>query len=152
MANITGFNANEVSPDVGFDPVPAGKYKTAITASEMKPTKNKRGSYLELELTILEGDYKDRKVWARLNLENQSEKAVQIARGQLSAICRAVGVMTPQDSVELHNIPLVITVKCKKDPQTDEIMNEVKKFEAVGQQGLATTGNTPAPSGDQRPW
>lgn len=151
MANINGFNANDVSPDVGFDPVPAGKYKAAITASEMKPTKRNTGSYLELEFVILEGDYKDRKVWARLNLENQSEKAVQIARSQLSAICRACGVMTPQDSVELHNIPLLITVKCKKDTQTDEITNEVKKFEAVGPQGLATTSTAPAP-GDQRPW
>lgn len=148
MANINGFDANEVNPDIGFDPVPAGKYKAAITASEMKATKTKRGSYLELELTILEGDYKDRKVWARLNLENQSEKAVQIARGQLSAICRAVGVMTPQDSVQLHNIPLVITVKCKKDSATEEITNEVKKFESVKQQGLTSTSDP----GNQRPW
>lgn len=151
MANISGFNANEVNPDVGFDPVPEGKYKVAITASDMKQTNNKNGSYLELELTILEGDYKDRKVWARLNLNNPSEKAVQIARGQLSAICRAVGVMVPQDSVELHNIPLMITVKCKKNPQTEEITNEVRKFEAVGQQGLATTASTPPP-GNQVPW
>ena len=151
MANMNGFNANEVDPDVGFDPLPAGKYKVAIAASQMKPTKNKNGSYLELEFTVLEGDYKDRKVWARLNLSNPSEKAVQIARAQLSAICRAVGVMTPTDSVELHNIPLVITVKCKKDSQTEKITNDVKKFEAVGQQGLATTSHTPAP-GDQVPW
>ena len=151
MANINGFDANDVNPDVGFDPVPAGKYTAAITASEMKQTKTKDGSYLELELTILEGDYKDRKVWARLNLDNKSEKAVQIARGQLSAVCRAVGVMTPQDSVELHNIPLVITVGCKKNPQTEEITNEVKKFEAVEQRGLATTNNAPAP-GDKAPW
>ncbi len=148
MANINGFNANEVNPDVGFDPVPAGIYKAAIVESDMKPTKNKRGSYLELVFVILEGDYKDRKVWARLNLENQSEKAVQIARAQLSAICRAVGVMTPQDSVQLHNIPLMITVKCKKDSATEEITNEVKKYEAVKQQGLTTT----ADPGDQRPW
>ena len=148
MANITGFNASEVDPNVGFDPVPAGKYKAAITESQMKPTKNKRGSYLELEFTILEGDCKGRKVWARLNLENQNEKAVQMARGHLSAICRAVGVMTPQDSVQLHNIPLIITVKCKKDPATEEITNEVKKFEAVKQQSLASTSQT----SNERPW
>ena len=33
---------------------------------------------------------------------------VKIARGELSAICRAVGVMQPRDSVELHNVPLEI--------------------------------------------
>ena len=92
MANMNGFNANNVDPDVGFDPLPASKYKVAITASEMKPTKNKKGSYLELEFTVLEGDCKDRKVWARLNLANPSEKAVQIARAQLSAMLRRPSV------------------------------------------------------------
>lgn len=39
---------------------------------------------------------------------------VKIARGELSAVCRAVGVMAPKDSVELHNIPLEINVGLKK--------------------------------------
>ena len=34
--------------------------------------------------------------------------AVKIARAELSAICRAVGVMAPNDSVELHDLPLVM--------------------------------------------
>ena len=36
--------------------------------------------------------------------------------------------MTPRDSVELHNIPLQITVRCKKRKDTDEITNEVKGY------------------------
>ena len=50
------FNANDVEPNVGFDPVPAGKYLAVITASEMKPTKNGNGSSCELEFQIVEGD------------------------------------------------------------------------------------------------
>jgi len=53
---------------------------------------------------------------------------VKIARAELSAICRAVGVLTPRDSCELHNLPLVITVKCKKRPDTGEITNEIKGY------------------------
>jgi hypothetical protein len=45
-------------------------------------------------------------IWSRLNLDNP--KAVEIARRDLSAICRAVGVLTPGDSSELHDLPLVL--------------------------------------------
>jgi hypothetical protein len=50
---------------------------------------------------------------------------VQIARAELSAICRAVGVMAPKDSVELHNLPVTVHVRCKKRQDTGEIGNEV---------------------------
>ena len=129
MANLNGFNAHEVEPNASFEPIPAGKYLAAITESEMKPTKNGSGSYLQMTFTILEGEYKNRILWARLNLNNSNAMAVKIARGELSAICRAVGVMQPRDSVELHNIPLVIQVKCKKRQDNDELTNEIKGYE-----------------------
>ena len=65
---------------------------------------------------------------ARLNLDNPNATAVQIARAELSAICRAVGVLAPSDSAELHNLPLVINVRCKKRSDTDEIANEIKGY------------------------
>ncbi|MEX0654444.1 MAG: DUF669 domain-containing protein [Phycisphaeraceae bacterium] len=130
MANLNGFDANQVEPTASFDPLPAGKYLAAITNSQQKPTKNGDGSYLELEFTVLDGDYKDRKVWDRLCISHPNAMTVKIARGNLSAICRAVGVMQPRDSVELHNIPLLITVKCKKRTDTGELTNEVKGYEA----------------------
>ena len=47
MANLNGFDANTVEPTTEFDPVPAGKYMAVVAASEMKPTKNGKGSYLK---------------------------------------------------------------------------------------------------------
>jgi len=129
MANLAGFDASQIEPMTTFDPIPAGKYLAMITASEMKPNKAGTGSYLELVFTILEGEHKGRQLWARLNLENPNELAVKIARAELSAICRAVGVLTPRDSVELHNLPLVIRVACKKRKDTDEIANVIKGYE-----------------------
>ena len=148
MANLSGFNANEVEPASTFDPIPAGKYLAAITESAMKPTKNGGGSYLQLTFQILEGPHKGRNLWARLNLHNTSDTAVQIARGELSSICRAVGVMTPRDSVDLHNLPLTIVVKTKKRTDVDEITNEIRGYEPkaamTGQpQQAPTTSNTP---------
>ncbi len=128
MANLNGFNANQVEPSKDLDPIPAGKYAAVITATEMKPTKNGGGQYLQVTFQILEGPYKNRFVWARLNLHNSNPTTVQIARQELSAICRAVGVLTPSDSIELHHIPLLITVKLKKRNDTGELSNEVKGY------------------------
>jgi hypothetical protein len=148
MANLNGFNATEVEPTSDFEPLPAGKYLAAITESEIKPTKNGSGSYLQLTFTVIEGEYKNRVVWARLNLNNPNATAVKIARSELSAICHAVGVMTPRDSAELHNLPLVIRVKVKKRKDTDELTNEIKGYESkaavAGQpQQAPVTSNTP---------
>jgi hypothetical protein len=147
MANLNGFDARTVDPSTDFEPIPAGKYLAAITGSEMKPTKSGNGSFLELTFQVIEGEYKGRNLWARLNLDNPNAITVQIAQGELSAICRATGVMTPKDSCELHNIPITITVKCKKREDTGDIVNEVKgyakKEAAAGQPQQATTTTPP---------
>jgi hypothetical protein len=149
MANLNGFNANNVEPTTVLDPLPAGKYLAAITASEMKATKKGDGSFLELEFTVLEGEYRGRKVWDRLCINHPKDVTQKIARGNLSAICRAVGVLQPRDSVELHNLPLVIAVKCKRRDDTGEFTNEVKGYEAksaaAGQPQQAPTNDTTPP-------
>jgi len=149
MANLNGFNAHEVDPSVGFDAVPAGKYLAVITESEMKPTKAGTGQYLQFTFQIIDGEYKGRLLWARLNLDNPSAMAVKIARSELSAICRAVGVMAPKDSVELHGLPLQIKVGCKKRDDTGEVTNEIKGYEA--RQRAATVAPAAA-EGSPPPW
>ena len=147
MANLNGFDANQVDPTVDFEPLPAGKYLAAITESEMKATKNGAGRYLQLAFAVLDGEYTNRVVWARLNLDNPNATAVKIAQAELSAICHAVGVMQPRDSVELHNLPLVINVKVKQRPDNGELTNEVKGYAAKDSasqpQQAPVTDNTP---------
>ncbi len=150
MANLGNFNANNVPPATEFEPIPAGKYVAVITGSEMKPTKSGNGSFLELTFQVMEGEYKGRNLWARLNLDNPNPTAVQIARGELSSICRAVGVMAPSDSVELHNLPLVISVKQKKREDNDEIANEVKGY--AKKEGAAPAPKPTTPPTGPAPW
>ncbi len=145
MATLN-FNAETVEPNTGFDPIPAGKYLAVITNSEMKPTKQNNGEYLELTFEIIDGQYKARKVWSRLTLAHPNQQAVTISRGHLSAICRAVGVLQPNDSCELHDRPLTISVKCSKRTDTGDMVNEVSSYapseSAQGQPTQAAT-NTP---------
>ena len=143
------FNANDVEPATEYQPLPAGKYLAEITASELKQTKSGNGNYLELEFTVLDGDCRGRKVWDRLCLTHTNDLTQKIARGKLSAVCRAVGVMQPRDSVELHNLPLVVTVKCKTRKDTGEITNEINGYaqreSAAGQPQQAPVNNNTSP-------
>ena len=125
MANLKRFDARTVEPMDTFEPIPAGKYIAAITSSEMKPTRAGDGSYLELQFQVLEGEHKGRLLWARLNLDNRNELAVKIARAQLASICKAVGVLTPSDSTELHDLPMQVTVRLKKREDTSDPSNEI---------------------------
>jgi hypothetical protein len=151
MANLNGFDASQVDPNTTFEPIPAGKYLAAITESEMKPTKSNTGTYLQLTFTVLEGEFRGRVLWARLNLSNPNATAVKIAQGELSAICRAVGVLQPRDSVELHNLALLITVKVVKRSDNNDLTNEIKGYEpksaaptvAKPQQAPATSTTPP---------
>lgn len=127
MAQIN-FDASQVDPSVPFEVLPSDKHLVEITKSEMKATKAGDGAYLELEYTVLDGAFKGRKVWDRLCLNHRTQKTVEIARANLSAVCHAVGVMKPRQSSELHHIPFVITVKLKKEKDTDNIYNEVKGY------------------------
>lgn len=150
MADLTGFDANNVEPAGDFDPIPAGKYVAVITESEMKPTKAGTGTLLQLTFQVIEGPYKNRLLWTRLNLENPNATAVKIARGELSAICRAVGVLAPNDSVELHNLPVVIHVRCKKRADTGELTNEIKGY-SKQETPPPASGTSPA-SNPTPPW
>lgn len=152
MAHLNGFDANEVEPNTNFDPIPAGKYLAIIVASEIKPTRNGKGEYLQLELDILDGPHKGRKIWDRLVIKHSSEQTVKIARGTLSSICRAVGVMAPRDSAELHNLPLIVSVGLKKRDDTGELTNTVKGY-VKRDSGAAPAGTTAANApGSTPPW
>ncbi len=128
MANLNGFDATTVEPVNDFDPIPAGKYIAVITASQFKENKNKTGEYLELVFQIVEGEYKNRLLWARLCLSHPNQTTAKIARGHLAGICRAVGVLTPRDSAELHNVLLAINVTVKKRNDNGELCNEIRGF------------------------
>jgi len=128
MGNISGFDADKEKPAVDFSAIPEGIYSVVITESGMETTKAGNGQYLKLVFEIIEGEFHSRKLWENLCLEHSNEKAVQIARGKLSAICRAVCVRQPQDSSDLHGIPLKVKVGQKMRKDTGEISNVIKSF------------------------
>lgn len=128
--DLNGFNAEEVEPNAPREPVPAGWYKAVITNSEEKPTRAQTGSYLQMAIEIIEGEHAGRKLVERLNLNNPNATAVEIAQRTLSSICRAAGVMTPRQSADLHDKPLMVKVKVKPGDANYGPGNEIDDYAA----------------------
>ena len=141
--NLDGFNANEIEPNKPLDVLPPGKYKVVISESESKDTKSGNGSYLSLTLTVIDGEHLGRKLFDRLNLNNPNPTTVEIAKKTLSAICRATGVLTPQHSSDLHDIPLIAVVKVQPPKGEYDAKNEVKGYESC----IGGTSPVTVPSG-----
>lgn len=131
MGNLSdlNFDANQVEPEAqtGFEPVPEGDYIAMIAQSEKKTSKS-GSDYLSLRIEIDGPTHAGRLLFLNLNLWHPNEKARQISQANLSAICRAVNVLTPSSSEDLHDRLMKIKVIVKKDKNSDELRNEVKSF------------------------
>lgn len=143
------FDANQVAPNTGYEPVPEGWYNVAISESEMKPTKDGNGAYLQLKMSIIDGPHTGKPIFVRLNLQNQNQTAVDIAYGELSAICHATGVYQVADSSQLHGIPFQVKVNVRKS--TDDKGNSIESNDVKAYKDAA--GNEPgkAPLGGGAP-
>lgn len=137
------FDASNVEPAGNFEPVPAGWYTGRIVNSEMRPTQKGDGSYLNLEIELLDEGYAGRRVFDRLNLDNPNPTAVEIAYQQLSAICHATGVVQVQQSEQLHNIPMAVKVTVRPATEQYDANNDVKGYKAL--EGGGAPPQQPAP-------
>lgn len=146
---LNGFNAYDVDPSESREPIPAGWYKCLIVGSEEKMTKAQTGSYLQIEIQIVEGEHVSRKVWDRLNLKNPNTTAVEIAQRTLSSICHAVGVMTPRTSEDLHDIPFMAKIAVKPADGAYSASNEIKEYAAADNVVQAAPA---AAGGSSPPW
>lgn len=150
--DLSGFNAEEIEPNAPRDPIPAGWYKAVITDSEEKPTKAQTGSYLQMTIEIIDGDYAGRKVFERLNLNNPNATAVEIAQRTLSSICRAAGVMTPRQSADLHDKTFMVKVKVKPGDANYRPGNEIDDYAPKDKAHAAAPQKDDASGGSAPPW
>lgn len=137
MAFLGGtFDASQVEPQGDYTPIPPGEYKVQIVSSDMVGTSTGNGHMLKLELEILEGDQAGRRFYDRLNLDNPSAQAQEIAQRTLSAICHAIGKLSVQDSDELHMQPMIAVVfveekKTGRDGKTYGPSSKIKTYKPI---------------------
>ena len=146
------FNASEVDPNVGFGPIPAGTYVAQVVDSDLKMNRAGTGQYIALQLEILDGEFKGRRVFSNLTVSHTNKTAERIGQAHLSALCRAVGVMQLTDTAQLHGRPIKITVRIRKDEKYGE-SNEVIGFEpASASVAQPTAAVAAAPAASIPPW
>lgn len=150
MADLSGFNPAEHEPLPDFTPLPKGDYVCTITESERRATNAGTGHYLLLVVEVIDGQYAGRKLFDRLNIWNPNEQAVAIAKRTLSSICNAVGVTSINDSSDLHNRPLKVTVGIETRKDNGEFTNRIKGYKPAATPGQGT----PAPQAPAQgaPW
>ena len=135
MALLPSVFIPEENEDMEFKPLKGGWYPAELVKSELKTTKDKKGKYLSFQFKIIE-DANDEKsegrfVFTNLNIVNKNETAVKIAHSDLKAICEAVGHEGElEDTVDLHNIPLMIKLSVKPETPQWPAKNEIKGYKA----------------------
>jgi hypothetical protein len=148
--------------------LPAGMYQAIIVESGGNPEddrtgedglvscKNGKGRYLPMTFEIIEGEHKGRKIYKNFNLENPNEMAVRIAQSELKELLQAIcwdfsaKPYGPDDTTEMHMIPMTLQITIRKDKNSDEERNEIKHFKPKQSFGTApaptTTGKPATPA------
>lgn len=115
MGDISSYRITDGQGE--YEPLPPGRYVVVIVDSVFRENRAATGRSLVLTFQVTEGPKKGNTIRAWLNLEHENEWAVKAAKLELDKIIKAVGVADPQDSAELHDIPLCISVT--KEPTKD---------------------------------
>lgn len=150
------FDSDQVEPNasLGADPAFTGWHPARIIESENKITKSGTGEYLQMVFEIIDGPFRNRRLWTRLNLVNTNEQAEQIAYAELSSICRAAGKSKISDSQELHGIPMLVNVRYKPASDRGEARNEIASGGYKPADGAPVPSAAPAAAagGAKQPW
>ena len=133
------WDATQFQPKQVGESHPIGKFPFSIANTEIVPTKDQKGGMFVVTFQTPAGT-----IAMRYNLWNESAKAVEIAHGQLSALCHATGVFKldwQNDGAALRNAKGMIDVGYQKgeEPSADKPhggYTEVKKV-------LDANGNEP---------
>jgi len=142
--NLSGVNTN-ADPVTDFAPLPIGDYPAIVESEEGKMSKA-GDEMLILKFKIVDGPGKNRVIFHNLNLNHStSEKAKEIAEGQLSAIREAVGIAKDKlkDTQQLFNRPLLIRLGVEASPGY-EAKNVIKSWKSL--EKVPTAGGTSKPS------
>lgn len=103
---------------VSFDVLPPGWYRALVDSIEECETSSGTGKYVKVEMQVTEEPYSGRKLFFNFNMQNESEKAQKIGRGQFKAFAEAGDVPVLRSVDDLQNFvgrPMVVKVKIRKD-------------------------------------
>lgn len=122
MASIGGSYNPDAEPSSGYTPLPAGEYQMEIVESEYVATAKGTGMVLKTKCQIVGGDFDQRPFYINYDLENDNPDAEKIGQREFARLRRAVGVLAPENSAELHWKPF--RVKLHADGPVQYLFDE----------------------------
>lgn len=121
------FDPFSIKPQKDFEVIPPGEHLCLIDRAEVKITKKGDGHYIELEMTIQGEEYKNRKLWDRINIDNPNSECVRIGLEHLAALGQAIRINELSDSAQLVGHPVIAHVKVRNE------QNEIRTYSAPEQ-------------------
>lgn len=133
MAQLpSAFNSEEHDDMNSYTLIPKGtKVVAAIVESEYKQNSKKNGHFASLKWRINGGEHDGRYLFTNLNLDNPSNQAVEIAQKELATICRACGVVSVDDTDDLHNIDCTLEIGVQKASGDWPDRNKIDMYEQL---------------------
>lgn len=126
-----------------YGTLPLGIYKLEVTASDVVPTKAGTGTILKLTYDAIEPEeFKGRKIFSNMNIENQNATAQQIGQKELASLCRAIGLSDLADSEDLHFQAFTAKVGLEKPQAGYAQRNRIVRY------FFPDEGNVPEPAID----
>lgn len=135
--NLDGIEAPAPVSDV----IPPGTYKAEVVQADYGPT-SKGGMMMTLEWCIIEGSYKNRRVWDRQNLKNASADTERYAKQALIAMSAAMGMPPAKATELLLNKPVMIKVAVVPEKNGYSPSNAVKGYSKT--EGSRPSASTPS--------
>lgn len=128
-----------------FEPIPKGEYEMMCEEAEEKTTAS-GGIMIKAKFRVLGPTNANRIVFNNFNIINNSEKAQEIGRRQLSTWARACGRPNAADTDELLNIPFIGVVDIEKGDDKYGPQNRLNGFKPKGGSSAPAPKSAPAPT------
>jgi len=110
--------------------LPTADYLMRVIESDYIDTPN--GKAITLTMQVLEGAFRNRRVWSKLYVEHAVETVANRAVSELADLQAAVGVNgILNDTAQLHEIPFVANVYTRPGSGTFAAKNAAAKFRAA---------------------
>jgi hypothetical protein len=113
--------------------LPSGLYIAHIIEGSVVPAKSGRGLVANLMWEILDGPHERRRVWSRVNVENENETAQEIGQRFMGMLQTALGIEGLVDSTDVflfQAVEINVGVEKSRDPQYPD-RNMVKSIRPV---------------------
>jgi hypothetical protein len=128
MASIGGSYNVDAEPSSGFTLLPDDTYTLEVVESDYGANNDGDGMVLSLKTQVSGGDHDGRTYFIWIDLENEDQKKQDRGQRDFAALRRAVGVLAPEDTEELHFKPFQVKIGSYTSKKTGKVNNTIKDY------------------------